>query len=104
VENTTNGIRIEKSKSFAKEKLLYDEEKNKLSARRAWPFSACARAENTLSQSTRPRFTEEDTKLVDLKERRGWSWEDIQRSLPGMSTGSLQVRSFTKLKGRNTAS
>jgi hypothetical protein len=56
-------------------------------------------------QSKRPRFTEEeDAKLVDLKERRGWSWEDIQRSFPGRSTGSLQVRYSTKLKERNTAS
>jgi hypothetical protein len=50
-------------------------------SRRAQPFSACARAENAPSRSKRPRFTEEeDAKLVDLKERRGWSWEDIQRS------------------------
>jgi hypothetical protein len=47
-------------------------------SRRARPFSACARAENAQSRSKRPRFTEEeDAKLVDLKERRGWSWEDI---------------------------
>jgi hypothetical protein len=57
------------------------------------------------SRSKRPRFTEEeDAKLVDLKERRDWSWEDIQRSFPGRSTGSLQVRYSTKLKDRNTAS
>ena len=74
----------------------------------AWPsqpFSACARAENGLSRSKRPRFMEEeDAKLVDLKERRGWSWEDIQRSFPGRSTGSQQVRYSTKLKERNTTS
>jgi hypothetical protein len=30
----------------------------------------------------RHRFTEEeDAKLVNLKERRGWSWEDIQHFL-----------------------
>jgi hypothetical protein len=74
-------------------------------SRRAQPFSACARAENAPSRSKRPRFTEEeDAKLVDLKERGGWSWEDIQRSFPGRSTGSLQVRYSTKLKERNTAS
>ena len=74
-------------------------------SRHAQPFSACARAENAPSQSKRPRFTEEeDAKLVDLKERRGWSWEDIQCSFPGRSTGSLQVRHSTKLKERNTAS
>jgi hypothetical protein len=71
----------------------------------AQPFSACAPAENALSRSKRPRFTEDkDAKLVDLKERKGWSWEDIQRSFPGRSTGSLQVRYSTKLKERNTAS
>jgi hypothetical protein len=43
----------------------------------AQTFSACALAENAPSRSKRPRFTEEDTKLVDLKERKGWSWEDI---------------------------
>ena len=74
-------------------------------SRRAQPFSACDRAKNAPSRSKRPRFTEEeDTKLVDLKERRGWSWEDIQRSFPGRTTGSLQVRYSTKLKERNTAS
>ena len=74
-------------------------------SRRAQPFSACAPAENVPSRSKRPRFTEEeDAKLVDLKERRGWSWEDIQRSFLGRSTGSLQVRYSTKLKERNTAS
>jgi hypothetical protein len=73
-------------------------------SRRAQPFSAGARAENALSRSKRPRFTEEeDAKSVDLKERRGWLWEDIQRSFPGRSTGSLQVRYSTKLKERNTA-
>jgi Myb-like DNA-binding domain len=79
------------------------------SARPAPPFSACTRAENasgaTPSRSKRPRFKEEeDAKLVDLKERRGWSWEDIQRAFPRRSTGSLQVRYSTKLKERNTAS
>ena len=55
-------------------------------------------------QPKRPRFTEEeDARLVDLKQR-GWSWEDIQRSFPGRSTGSLQVRYSTKLKERNAAS
>jgi hypothetical protein len=73
-------------------------------SRRAQPFSACARAKNAPSRSKRPRFTEEDARLVNLKERRGWSWEDIQRSFPGRSTGSLQVRYSTKLKERNTAS
>jgi hypothetical protein len=73
-------------------------------SRRAWSFSACAQAENASSRSKRPRFTEEeDAKLVDLKQR-GWSWEDIQRSFPGRSTGSLQVRYSTKLKERNTTS
>jgi hypothetical protein len=74
-------------------------------SRHAQTFSAYARAENAPSRSKRPRFTEEDdAKLVDLKERRGWSWEDIQRSFSGRSTGSLQVRYSTKLKDRNTAS
>jgi hypothetical protein len=75
-------------------------------SRRAQPSStSCARAENAPSRSKRPRFTEEeDAKLVDLKERRGLSWEDIQRSFPGRSTGLLQVRYSTKLKERNTAS
>src|SRR5438045_7652980 len=63
----------------------------------AQPFSACARAENAPSRSKRPRFREEkDAKLVELKGRRGWSWEDIQCSFPGRSKGSLQVRYSTK--------
>jgi hypothetical protein len=79
------------------------------SARPARPFGARTRAEDasgaTLSRSKRPRFTEEeDAKLVDLKERRGWPWEDIQHAFPGRSTGSLQVRYSTKLKERTTAS
>jgi hypothetical protein len=38
-------------------------------SRRAQPFSDCAQAKNALSQSKRPRFTEEeDAKLVGLKE------------------------------------
>jgi hypothetical protein len=73
-------------------------------SQRAQPFGACARAKNASSWSKRPRFTEDDAKLVDLKERRGWSWEDIQRSFSGRSTGLLQVRYSTKLKERNTAS
>jgi hypothetical protein len=53
-------------------------------SRRAQPFSACDRAKNVSSRSKRPRFTEEeDAKLVDLKERRGWSWEDIQGGARG---------------------
>ena len=55
---------------------------------RAQPFSACARVENAPSQSKRPRFTdEEDGKLVDLKERRGWSWEDISVPFQGGAQG-----------------
>ena len=71
--------------------------------RPAQPFSVCNRADNasgaTQSRNKRPRFTaDEDAKLVDLKEGRGWSWEDIQREFPGRSTGSLQVRYSTRLK------
>jgi hypothetical protein len=72
-------------------------------SRRAQPFSASARAENAPSRSKRPRFTEEDARLVDLKQR-GWLWEDIQRSFPGRSTGSLHVHYSAKLKERSTAS
>jgi hypothetical protein len=69
----------------------------------AQPFSVCNQADNasgaTQSRNKRPRFTaDEDAKLVDLKEGRGWSWEDIQREFPGRSTGSLQVRYSTRLK------
>jgi hypothetical protein len=68
-------------------------------SQRAQPFSA-----NVPSRTKRPRFTEEkDAKLIDLKEKRGWSWEAIQGSFLGRSTGSLQVRYSTKLKERNTA-
>jgi hypothetical protein len=56
----------------------------------AQPFSVCAQAKNAPSWSKRPRFTEEeDAKLVDLKERKGWLWEDIQCSFLKRSTGSL---------------
>ena len=99
------GWRVERRNALGDDVISLSFHSTEISARRAQPFSACARAENALSRSKRPRFTEEeDTKLVDLKERRGWSWEDIQRSFPGRSTGSLQVRYFTKLKDRNTAS
>jgi hypothetical protein len=74
-------------------------------SRRAQPFSDCARAENAPSWSKYPRFTEEeDAKLVDLKEKKCLSWEDIQRSFPRRSTWSLQVRYSSKLKERNSAS
>jgi hypothetical protein len=70
-------------------------------SQRAQPSNACARAKNAPSRSKRPRFTEEeDAKLVDLKERRCWPWEDIQHSFLGRSMGSLQVCYSTKLKER----
>jgi len=64
-----------------------------------------AQAKNALSQSKRPRFTqEEDAKLLVLREGEGRSWGDIQRSFPGRSAASLQVRYSTKLKDRSNAS
>jgi hypothetical protein len=68
------------------------------SVRPTRPFSVCIQTD-TQSWSKRPRFTvDKDAKLVELKEGRAWSWEDIQREFPGRSMGSLQVRYSTRLK------
>jgi hypothetical protein len=57
------------------------------------------------SQSMRTRFTsEEDARLVDLKEMKGWSWEKIETEFPGRTRATLQVRYCTKLKTRAAAS
>ncbi len=56
------------------------------------------------SRSLRTRFTqEEDTKLIDLKETKRWSWDQIEGAFPGRSRGSLQVHYCTKLKGKLSA-
>jgi hypothetical protein len=45
------------------------------------------------------KFTrEEDESLVELKERRGLSWKEIEPLFPGRSAGTLQVHYSTKLK------
>lgn len=49
----------------------------------------------------RSKFTsEEDKSLVELKGRRGLSWEEIKPHFPTRSVGTLQVRYSTKLKAR----
>jgi Myb-like DNA-binding domain len=49
----------------------------------------------------RSKFTpEEDESLVELKGRRGLSWEEINTQFPKRSMGTLQVRYSTKLKAR----
>ncbi|KAI9769197.1 MAG: hypothetical protein M1840_004326 [Geoglossum simile] len=49
------------------------------------------------------RFTtEDDQRLVDLKENKSMSWKQIAEFFPGRSAGSLQVRYCTKLRAKTT--
>ncbi|KAF2196596.1 hypothetical protein GQ43DRAFT_250391 [Delitschia confertaspora ATCC 74209] len=49
------------------------------------------------------KFTpEDDTLLVDLKERKNLTWKQIADFFPGRSSGTLQVRYCTKLKAKTT--
>ncbi|KAJ5608661.1 hypothetical protein N7528_009228 [Penicillium herquei] len=43
-------------------------------------------------------LSEDDKKLLDLKERQGLSWKKITEHFSGRSQGSLQVRYYTRLK------
>ncbi|KAL7755448.1 hypothetical protein ACKLNR_014546 [Fusarium oxysporum f. sp. zingiberi] len=54
-------------------------------------------------QGTRQRFTpEEDKLLIELKENKELTWKQIAEYFPERSSGSVQVRYSTKLKGRST--
>jgi hypothetical protein len=56
-------------------------------------------------QSKRARFTpKEDARLVKLKEKEHWSWDEIEGAFPGRTRASLQVHYSTKLKHRAAAS
>jgi hypothetical protein len=49
------------------------------------------------------KFTpEDDTLLIDLKEKKNLSWKQIADFFPGRSSGTLQVRYCTKLKAKTT--
>jgi Myb-like DNA-binding domain len=47
------------------------------------------------------RFTqEEDAKLIDMKETKRRSWDEIEGAFPGRTRAALQVHYSTKLKNR----
>ncbi|KAF2002158.1 hypothetical protein P154DRAFT_151876 [Amniculicola lignicola CBS 123094] len=49
------------------------------------------------------KFTpEDDTLLIDLKEKKNLTWKQIADFFPGRSSGTLQVRYCTKLKAKTT--
>jgi hypothetical protein len=57
------------------------------------------------SQIKGTRFTqEEDAKLIDMKEQKGWSWDEIESAFPGRTRATLQVHYSTKLKNRASLS
>jgi hypothetical protein len=50
------------------------------------------------------KFTpEDDSLLVELKEKKNLTWKQIADFFPGRSSGTLQVRYCTKLKAKTTA-
>jgi hypothetical protein len=57
------------------------------------------------SQIKGTRFTqEEDAKLIDMKEKKGWSWDEIEGAFPRRTRATLQVHYSTKLKHRASSS
>jgi hypothetical protein len=55
------------------------------------------------SQIKGTRFTqEEDAKLIDMKETKRYSWDEIEGAFPGRTRATLQVHYSTKLKNRST--
>lgn len=61
-------------------------------------------AESSATISGRPRSytSDENARLVRLKEREGMSWTEIAEHFPGRSSLSLQVHYSTKLKQKAT--
>src|SRR5450432_2081827 len=55
------------------------------------------------SQVKGTRFTEEDAKLIDMREIRHCSWNEIDGAFPGRTRATLQVHYSTKLKNRASA-
>ena len=57
------------------------------------------------SQIKGTRFTEkEDAKLIDMKEIKCLSWDEIEGAFPGRTRATLQVRYSTRLKRRASSS
>jgi hypothetical protein len=57
------------------------------------------------SQIKGTRFTqEEDAKLIDMKEIKRRSWDEIEGAFPGRTRATLQVHYSTKLKHRASLS
>jgi hypothetical protein len=57
------------------------------------------------SQTKGTRFTqEEDAKLIDTKEIKRSSWDEIEGAFPGRTRATLQVHYYTKLKNRASLS
>ncbi|KAI9777289.1 MAG: hypothetical protein M1816_004807 [Peltula sp. TS41687] len=72
------------------------------SSDKSWRTSTDMKTRTTGAQFKtlrRTRFTEEeDELLIDLKENRNFTWEQIKCCFPGRTTGTLQVHYCTKLK------
>jgi hypothetical protein len=43
---------------------------------------------------------EEDVRLVDLKEKKRWSWNEIEDAFSGRTRATLKVDYSTKLRGK----
>jgi hypothetical protein len=57
------------------------------------------------SQIKGTRFTqEENAKLIDMKEIKRCSWDEIEGAFPGRTRATLQVHYSTKLKNRASCS
>ena len=57
----------------------------------------------TISGKPRSYTSDENARLVRLKEREGMSWAEIAEHFPGRSSSSLQVHYSTKLRQKATA-
>ncbi|GIZ36805.1 hypothetical protein CKM354_000027200 [Cercospora kikuchii] len=62
------------------------------------PPAATSMASN--SQSGRPWTVQEEMLLKRLKEVEGLSWAEIEHHFPGRTKGTLNVRYYTKVKGK----
>ena len=65
--------------------------------------SMSAGSSATISGKPRPYTSDENARLVRLKEREGMSWAEIAEYFPGRNSSSLQVHYSTKLRQKATA-
>lgn len=65
--------------------------------------SMSAGSSATISGKPRSYTSDENTRLVRLKEREGMSWAEIAEYFPGRNSSSLQVHFSTKLRQKATA-